>query len=144
MKLILKILAFAILSATAFAQDITGTWQGTLQIPANAQRPATDLRIVFKITKADAGMKATMYSIDQAGAPAVATTVAAQGPTVKLSIPAGAAEYEGKLDSDGVNLIGNLDSRPGSHSFESETCDRRRRVGDSGSAAVDEADESGR
>jgi uncharacterized protein (TIGR03435 family) len=106
MKLFLRVFTFAIWSATAFAQDITGTWQGTLQLPANAQRPATDLRIVFKIAKADAGMKATMHSIDQAGAPAIATTVTVQGPTVKLSIPAAAAEYEGKLDSDGVNLIG--------------------------------------
>ena len=89
------------------APDITGTWQGTLQIPANPQRPATDLRIVFKIAKADTGFKATMYSIDQTPTP-IATTITLQGTTVKISIPAAAGSYEGKLDSDGVNLIGTF------------------------------------
>ena len=45
------------------AQDLSGTWQGTL----HAER---DLRTVVKITKAgDGAYKAQWFSIDQAGQP---------------------------------------------------------------------------
>src|ERR1700722_16509968 len=45
------------------AQGFEGTWQGTLHA-------GQDLRIVTKITKADAGgYKAVFYSIDQGGQP---------------------------------------------------------------------------
>jgi hypothetical protein len=44
-------------------QDITGTWQGKLMVP---QAPNGELRIVFKILKADEGaLEATFYMIDR-------------------------------------------------------------------------------
>lgn len=103
-------LFFRLLTLTALpvaslcAQDIAGTWQGTLS-PPNMNR---DLRIVMKISKGDgAAWKATMYSIDQGsqGFPGSATM---QAGTVKITIPGVAIGYEGKLDSDGVNLTGNF------------------------------------
>jgi uncharacterized protein (TIGR03435 family) len=104
-KSMLKIIALAALSCGAlFGQDITGSWQGTLTPPGGAR----ELRIVFKISKGDAGaLKAVMYSIDQQ-APGLAGTAALQGSTVKMTIPGIGGGYEGKLDSDGVFLAGNF------------------------------------
>ncbi len=97
------LIALAALSAGAmFAQDITGTWQGTLVLP-NKQ----ELRTVFKITKDGTALKAAMYSIDQTPQ-SFAAEVTLTGTAVKMSIPAIAGVYEGKLDSDGVNLTGNF------------------------------------
>ena len=94
-----RIIALAVLSLGAlFAQDVTGTWQGTLQTPQQA------LRIVIKISKADTGLKAVMYSIDQGAQ--LAGTATQQGSTVKISVPGIGGAYEGKLDADGVVLVG--------------------------------------
>ena len=90
----------AIFAPIMSAQDITGTWQGTLPTP---QR---DLRIVFKLTKDASSVKVAMYSIDQ-GAQAFAGTATLQGPTLKIVIPGLGATWEGKLDTDGVNGAGN-------------------------------------
>ncbi len=93
--------ALVIVAATLSAQDITGTWQGTLTTP---QR---DLRIVFKLSKDLSGpIKVTMYSIDQTPQP-FAGTATLQGPNLKIVIPGIALTYEGKLDTDGVNATGN-------------------------------------
>lgn len=92
--------AFLSLAAALCAQDITGSWQGTLTTP---QR---DLRVVYKLTKApDNSIKVAMYSIDQ-GAQAFAGTATLQGNTLKIAIPGLGATYEGKLDTDGVNATG--------------------------------------
>jgi len=58
-----KTVAVVALSATAaFAQNIGGTWQGTLQTPQRA------LRLVMKVTRADdESHKALFYSIDRTG-----------------------------------------------------------------------------
>jgi uncharacterized protein (TIGR03435 family) len=96
----MKLVALAALAACSlFAQDITGTWQGTLQTP---QR---DLRIVIKISKEGQGLKAVLYSIDQGGG-GVGGTVTLQGPSIKMSVPGIGGTYDGKLDSDGVNIEG--------------------------------------
>ena len=48
-----------------------------------------------------------MYSIDQ-GAQGLAGTAAVQASTVKITIPGATIAYEGKLDTDGVNLTGTF------------------------------------
>lgn len=95
------IFAFAMLfGAALFAQDITGTWQGTLHA-------GKDLRTVFKISKATGGpLKAALYSIDQGGQPITASAVTLQGSTVKISIDAIGGSYEGKLNGDGTLITG--------------------------------------
>jgi hypothetical protein len=106
-KLMLWIIAFAALPSSAlFAQDITGTWQGTLV--AGKQ----ELRTVIKISKADGGLKAVFYSIDQSGQGA-AGTVTLEGSTVKMSVPGIGGTYEGKLDGDAVALTGTFSQGPG-------------------------------
>jgi uncharacterized protein (TIGR03435 family) len=83
------------------AQSLEGTWQGTLHAGA-------DLRIVFKISKADGGgYKAVNYSIDQGGAPIPVAKVTLEGSTVKMSVTAVGGTYEGKLSADGKTIVGN-------------------------------------
>jgi uncharacterized protein (TIGR03435 family) len=100
-KLMLLIIALAVLPGGAlFAQDITGTWQGTLL--AGKQ----ELRTVVKVSKADGGgLKAVFYSIDQSGQ-GVAGAVTVQGSTVKISIPGIGGTYEGKVNADGASITG--------------------------------------
>jgi len=100
-KLLVWIVALMQLSGGALlAQDMTGTWQGTLAVGGR------ELRIAYKIVKEGNTLKTTMYSIDQGGQgiPVSATTL--QGSTFKMAIPGIGGVYEGKLDSDGVNLAG--------------------------------------
>jgi len=81
-------------------QDLTGSWQGTLQV-------GRDLRTVIKISKVDAELRAVLYSIDQGGAlPASAVTV--QGSTVKITIPGINATFEGRLSADGNTIAGTF------------------------------------
>jgi uncharacterized protein (TIGR03435 family) len=96
----MKIAILAALAAcSSFAQDIAGTWQGTLQTP---QR---DLRLVVKISKEQQGLKAVLYSIDQGG-PGIAGSVTVQGPVVKIAVPGIGGAYDAKLDSDAANMEG--------------------------------------
>ena len=92
--------------ATAAAQDIAGTWQGTLHA-------GQDLRIVLKITKADGGgYKADNYSIDQGGQPLPADKITLDGSTVKMSVKMIGGTYEGKLSADGKTMTGNWAQGP--------------------------------
>ena len=85
-------------------QDITGTWQGKLMVP---QAPNGELRIVFKILKADEGaLKATFYMIDRPVPGLPASAVAIQGSNVTITIPGIGGTYEGKLDADAITLTG--------------------------------------
>ena len=85
-------------SGALFAQDITGTWQGTLSA-------GRELRTVIKITKEATNLRAVLYSIDQ-GPGALPGNVTVQGTSVKITIPAVAGTYEGKLENDGTTITG--------------------------------------
>jgi uncharacterized protein (TIGR03435 family) len=95
--------ATALLATAAFAQNIVGTWQGTLQTPQRA------LRLVLKVTRNnDESLKGMFYSIDQNGQPIPTTAATFQGGTFKATIPAIGGSYEGKLSSDGNTLNGTF------------------------------------
>lgn len=100
-KLMLWIIALSALpGGSLVAQDITGTWQGTLQA-------GRELRTVIKISKVDGGgLKAVMYSIDQGGQGLPTSAVTLQGSTVKMSVPGIGGTYEGKLNADGTSIEG--------------------------------------
>jgi len=84
------------------AQDITGSWQGTLVIPHG--RP---LRIVLQVTRDDRGTrKATFYSIDQGPEGYRAASITMQDPTVTFVLRFPQASYEGKLSADGNSIAG--------------------------------------
>ncbi|MBZ5634637.1 MAG: TIGR03435 family protein [Acidobacteriia bacterium] len=105
-KWMLWVVALAALSggasfSQAFAQNITGTWQGSLQAGGR------ELRVVFKVSTTDADkLAAVMYSIDQQSPAIPATTFTRNGSTVKMTIAALNGTYEGKLNADGNSITG--------------------------------------
>ena len=92
-KLTLWMMALAALPGTALqAQNITGNWQGTLEVP---QRK---MRVVFKIALENDKLQATAYTVDQPSPPIA----------VKMTSPSRAGAYEGKLNADGNSITGTL------------------------------------
>lgn len=83
------------------AQDISGSWQGTLK--AGPQ----ELRLIVEIEKADSGgWKATMFSIDQTTNPIPVSSVTLEGASLKLPVDAVRGTYEGKVSADGDSIAG--------------------------------------
>jgi len=105
-KFVLFIVALALLSGSAlYAQDITGTWQGTLSAGGR------DLRTVIKISNDGPNMKVVFYSIDQGGQP-LSGTATVQGATVKIALPGIGGTYEGKLETDNTVMTGTWKQGP--------------------------------
>jgi uncharacterized protein (TIGR03435 family) len=100
-KLMLGIVALVALPGSALhGQDMTGTWQGTLQA-------GKELRIVIRISQADGGgLRAVMYSLDQGGPGLASSAITLEGTTVRISIAAIGGTYEGKLDADATSIAG--------------------------------------
>jgi len=105
MKKVLWVLALSICSGNAlFAQSFPGTWQGALKVP---QAPNGELRIVVKIsTTAADKLAADFYSIDQRTPAIPATTVAASGNSLKMTIDRLNGTYEGRMTADGKTITG--------------------------------------
>jgi uncharacterized protein (TIGR03435 family) len=100
----LPLALFAALVAGALhAQNITGTWQGTLK--AGPQ----ELRTVYKISLENDKLKAVLYSIDQGGQPINASSITQDGSTIKIKIQQINGTYEGKLTADGNTITGTWD-----------------------------------
>ena len=99
-RLLLSIFALSALTGSALlAQDITGTWQGTLKV--NTPNGSLDLRAVMKISRADnENLKGVFYSIDQDPTPINITSVTLKGSAVKASIAGLNATFEGTLGGD--------------------------------------------
>lgn len=91
---------FAVSSGTALlAQNIAGTWQGSL--PGPQDRPPT--RIVVKISRADdESLKATLYNVDQPSQPLNAGSVTFQGANLKMAVPRIGGNYDGTLKGDTI------------------------------------------
>jgi pimeloyl-ACP methyl ester carboxylesterase len=92
--------ALALFCAGAQAQDVAGTWQGTLQ----AGRP---LRLVLKLAKADADWIGTVNSIDQNPAPMPVTGVSIKDHVLKFAIAPIGGSYEGTIAADGKSIAGS-------------------------------------
>lgn len=109
-KLVLWMIALACLlpGGALFAQSIAGTWQGAL-----TPVPGRELRIVIKISTTDADtLKATLYSIDQGGAPINASAFSLQGSAVKMTVARIGGSYEGRLSGDGNSITGTWTQGP--------------------------------
>ena len=88
------------------AQDLTGTWQGTLHV-------GQDLRIVLKIAKADAGgYKSSFYSIDQTPNPFTVDKTTLDGSAVKLLVNQIGGTFEGKVSADWKTIVGSWAQGP--------------------------------
>jgi uncharacterized protein (TIGR03435 family) len=79
-------------------QTLADTWQGTLHA-------GQDLRMVFKITKAEDGYTAVFHSIDQ-GLNLPVSRITLDGSTVKMTLAKDLVTYEGKLSADGKTIAG--------------------------------------
>src|SRR5262245_28690545 len=104
-KLLLGTFALiAFQTGALFGQTFTGTWQGALKVP---QAPNGELRIVIKISTTDADkLTAELYRIDQGAQPISATTIAASGSNLKMTITQLNGSYEGRLSADGKTIAG--------------------------------------
>jgi pimeloyl-ACP methyl ester carboxylesterase len=96
------------IAAAAWAQDITGDWQGTLK--AGPQ----ELRLIVHIERDGGAWKASAASIDQddRGATIPADSVTVEGADVKISFAAVRGNYAGKLSADGTTMSGNWTQGP--------------------------------
>jgi uncharacterized protein (TIGR03435 family) len=105
-KLIICLFVFAAASrAVLQAQDIAGSWQGTLQPPGGNQT----LRIVIQISKAaDQSLKVVLNSIDQPAPPINAASATFQSPVLKFAVPAIGGNYEGRMSADGNSISGTF------------------------------------
>jgi uncharacterized protein (TIGR03435 family) len=101
-KLLLFLLsAFTLLGTALHAQDITGTWQGTLKV-------GRDLRVVVKISKDPAGAwQGTFYSIDQGGQGFALSKIAAKNNAVSFSIAQVGGDYAGTFHADANTIDGS-------------------------------------
>jgi len=102
------IIGLAVLpQAALLAQNLVGTWQGTLQAPNR------DLRTVIKISTTDKDtLKAILYSIDQGAQGIPSSSVTVQGSAVKILVPGIGGTYEGKLSADGNSIAGTWTQGP--------------------------------
>jgi uncharacterized protein (TIGR03435 family) len=95
-------IAFVVQATALFAQDITGTWQGTVHA-------AKDLREVIKISKDGSVLRATLFSLDsQPGQSFRSTPVTVQGSAIKIEFPGIASTYRGTLSTDANSIAGVL------------------------------------
>jgi uncharacterized protein (TIGR03435 family) len=99
----------------ASSGDIVGIWQGTLHVPAAANHPEINLRIVNKITRDDKGeLRVLDYSIDQGGQPMLATKASFANGVLKYSIEGIGGGYEGTMSADDKTITGTWTQGPGS------------------------------
>jgi pimeloyl-ACP methyl ester carboxylesterase len=95
MKKNLCVMLIVLVSAAVSGQGITGDWNGVLEVQGS------QLPLIFHISRADGGYRATMDSPLQGAKDIPVTSVSYEEDTVKLSVaPAGLA-YEGVVDADG-------------------------------------------
>jgi uncharacterized protein (TIGR03435 family) len=104
-RLLLPILALlALPGGELLAQNITGTWQGTLKV--NGNNGSVDLRTVMKISRADnESLKGVFYSIDQDPTPVAITSITLKGTAVKILIQLNGT-FDGTLSGDGNDISG--------------------------------------
>ena len=97
-------LTLVLFSLSLPAQEIAGTWQGTLNLKDNEK-----LRIVLQIDKAtEEAFKGTVYSIDQRPDPDPTTTLSFTNHTLKFTADAFRISYEGTLSVDGKTITGTV------------------------------------
>lgn len=96
MKTLAQTIFLILMSSTVLSQDLTGQWEGTLQVQG------TQFRIVFHVIKTDNQYKSTMDSPDQQvnGIPVTATNFSY--PDVKFEISNIGMVYEGTLSDNRI------------------------------------------
>ncbi len=104
-RLLLMLALLAFPSSALLAQNISGTWQGTLKV--EGPNGSADLRTVMKISRADnEALKGVFYSIDQDPTPIAITSISLKGTAVKVSLVQVGGTFEGTLSDDGNTITG--------------------------------------
>src|SRR5262245_60730426 len=110
MKLkLLWLTGVVLLASAAFAQDVSGDWQGALEIGRRK------LLIIVKITKVPNGWSAKMYSPEggnDVGRSTRMDSVTLQGQDLRLTATAVQFKYDGKLSADGNSIEGTWAQGP--------------------------------
>jgi len=96
------IISLLLISSTwVFGQDITGEWNGALNVQG------MQLRLVFHVSKTDSVYIATMDSPDQGAKDIPMNKITFENPALTIEMAAAAIKYTGRLDSTGV-VIGTF------------------------------------
>jgi uncharacterized protein (TIGR03435 family) len=90
------------------AQDIAGTWQGTMNV-------GRAMRIVVKIARASSGWKGELYSIDSGAEGMVIPSIMLQGAEVGFAVASIEGSYAGRLSEDGASMAGVWTQGPGTY-----------------------------
>ncbi|MGQ7944839.1 alpha/beta hydrolase family protein [Flavobacterium sp. WC2509] len=101
MKKAVLFLVTILVSFSAFAQEITGQWNGFLKVPGG------QLALVFNISKNENGYTSTMDSPDQGAKGIPVTTTKFENTTLKLEIPSARIVFEGVLNQYNV-IVGTF------------------------------------
>lgn len=103
-------------NAAAEASDLTGSWQGTLPLPANAPSTATATRVQIKVTR-DGAQGAPYKGKVYLGGPRAmaAPAILESGSEVSFALPllGNGMTYAGTLSPDGKTMIGVLKPQNG-------------------------------
>lgn len=108
MKKITLIIFTILTTLSIFGQDITGQWNGILNVQG------TQLRLVFNITQTDKGYSSTMDSPDQGAKGIPVTSTNFEESILKLEISSAGIQYEGTLDNENI-FVGTF--KQGGQSF---------------------------
>jgi len=96
MKKTILILASFFTVLSIYSQDISGKWNGLLDIQG------VELRIVFNITKTDSTYSSTMDSPDQKAFGIPVSSISFKNSNLKIEITNIGVQYEGTLNKDSV------------------------------------------
>lgn len=96
MKTVSILLITLLASLTLIAQDITGQWNGILNVQG------TQLRLVFNVSKTETGYSSTMDSPDQGAKDIPVTTTTFENPTIKFTVANLGVEYSGDLKNNEI------------------------------------------
>lgn len=102
MKKMWMVVAVAfLLCGRLLAQDVTGDWQGSLNLGGGS------LRFVMKVVKKGTGeLAAKLYNADRATQPVSTSSFTVSGSAVRFSVDQMGVVYEGKLSADGKKISG--------------------------------------
>src|SRR5687767_14546978 len=103
MRRLIATILLLLMTATLYAQDITGNWQGTLK--------AKEMRMILRVSKQlDGSLEARLLRVEQNppdwGSGNRANSVSLEGSDFKFSIDSVKVSYEGKLSADGNSITG--------------------------------------
>src|ERR1035441_6188702 len=97
----------AMIGTAAWAQDVTGDWQGTLTVTGKP------IRMVLKVTKGDkGGWSAKLYNADRGTPPISASSVTLDGSSFRFSVDLMGASFAGKVSADGKTMVGSWTQGP--------------------------------